>query len=402
MAQPAGTITGSELEVFDDVAFADLPQSDPNTIYGQQFLNSVDSLQVGGGKGARVMRVDKQGLWLGAETFADAPFSVDMDGNIVATSLTLATIGGTLDDIANGVTYNKTTVNAAIGAGYAYTGLNSSGEIIKGFLNSQLGSKSLPTNGVRVDSNGIYGRQSGSTTFYIDSAGNAFFSGTITAAAMSASTISGSTITGTTLTTANSGQRVVLTSTFAAYYNSSGTNIVNTLASSSSYIIQAQTSGGSIYLDHGTAGTIAFLRNGSIKLIFDGTSEYLAPFTNGHIDLGVSGANFKNVQHTGVHICQGIDQPIHYWGQVSGTTMSPDNTPGWSVSHPSTGKYTITHSLGHTNYACIANAIVGSGAGAYSAKIESFTSSVVRITIFDDGGIARDADFMFMLAEDPN
>lgn len=402
MAATAGTITGNELEVFDDVAFADLPQSDPNVLYGQQFLNAVENLQVGGGKGSKVMRVDQSGLWLGAETFADAPFSVDMDGNVVATSLSLGTLSGTLDDIADGSTYAKTTLTAALGASYAYSGLNTSGEIIKGFLNSQLSSKSLPTNGVRVDANGIYGRSGGSTTFYIDTSGNAYFSGTIAASAMSASTISGSTITGTTLTTATSGQRVVLTSTFAAYYNSSGTNIVNTLASSSSFIIQAQTSGGSVYFDHGTAGTVAFLRSGTIKMVFDGTSEYLAPFTNGHIDLGVSGGNFNNVQHTGVHINQGIDQPITYWGYCSGTVMSPDNTPGWSLSHPSTGKYTITHSLGHTNYVIVANTVVGSGLGAYSIKVEQQNSSTVKLTVFDDGGVVRDADFMFILCEDPN
>lgn len=402
MAATAGTITGNELEVFDDVAFADLPQSDPNVIYGQQFLNSVESLQVGGGKGSKVLRVDQTGLWMGAETFADAPFSVDMDGNVVATSLSLGTLSGTLDDIADGSTYAKTTLTAALGASYAYSGLNTSGEIIKGFLNSQLSSKSLPTNGVRVDANGIYGRSGGTTTFYIDTSGNAYFTGTIAASSMSASTISGSTITGTTLTTATSGQRVVLTSTFAQYYNSSGTNIVNTLASSNSFIIQGQQSGSSIYFDHGTAGTVAFLRSGTIKMIFDGTSEYLAPFTNGHIDLGVSGGNFKNVQHTGVHINQGIDQPITYWLQVVSGSINEGNDPGWSISNPSTGKYTITHSLGHTRYAVVVSAIRGSGAGAYSAKVESYASSNVKVTIFDDAGTVQNSDFMLMLMEDPN
>lgn len=43
------------------------------------------ALQVGG-LGARAFRVDDSGIWLGAQEFADAPFSVDMAGNVVASS----------------------------------------------------------------------------------------------------------------------------------------------------------------------------------------------------------------------------------------------------------------------------------------------------------------------------
>lgn len=84
--------------------FKDLPQT-----LGQEPANPVkdpsklETLQVG--FGGRVLRVDRNGIWLGSEKFADAPFSVDMDGNIVATSLDLSSylqIGEALSDIGSG------------------------------------------------------------------------------------------------------------------------------------------------------------------------------------------------------------------------------------------------------------------------------------------------------------
>ena len=42
------------------------------------------------GQGSKVFRADQSGIWLGAEKFADAPFSVDMLGNLIASSATLS------------------------------------------------------------------------------------------------------------------------------------------------------------------------------------------------------------------------------------------------------------------------------------------------------------------------
>ena len=79
-----------------------VPQEPANGTYGNELLNSVKSLQVG--FGAKVLRVDRDGLWLGAETFATAPFKVDMLGNITATSLSSGYIpvGGALADVGAG------------------------------------------------------------------------------------------------------------------------------------------------------------------------------------------------------------------------------------------------------------------------------------------------------------
>ena len=64
------------------------------------FLETVQSLQVG--FGSKVLRVDRDGLWLGAEDFASAPFSVDMEGNVTADTIDLSNflqVGDALGDL---------------------------------------------------------------------------------------------------------------------------------------------------------------------------------------------------------------------------------------------------------------------------------------------------------------
>lgn len=80
-----------------------VPQSDADGIKGNDFLNAVKSLQVGFGN--QVLRVDRQGLWLGNADFTSAPFKVDMSGNATATSLSISgyvPVGGALADVGVG------------------------------------------------------------------------------------------------------------------------------------------------------------------------------------------------------------------------------------------------------------------------------------------------------------
>lgn len=70
---------------------------------GAQFLNNVKQMSVG--FGSKVFRIDRDGMWAGAETFASAPWSVDWDGNMIANSITLSgyiPTGDALDDIGIG------------------------------------------------------------------------------------------------------------------------------------------------------------------------------------------------------------------------------------------------------------------------------------------------------------
>lgn len=73
--------------------------------YLSKFATQLRELAVG--FGAKVFRVDSQGAWLGAEKFTDAPFRVDMEGNMVATSVTLSgyiAVGGAAEDVNAGET----------------------------------------------------------------------------------------------------------------------------------------------------------------------------------------------------------------------------------------------------------------------------------------------------------
>lgn len=91
----------SDFKIIDPYENYDIvAQPDASGIKGNDFLNAVKSLQVG--FGSQVLRIDRGGLWLGAADFASAPFSVDMQGNMVATSLDLSAylqVGESLADI---------------------------------------------------------------------------------------------------------------------------------------------------------------------------------------------------------------------------------------------------------------------------------------------------------------
>lgn len=91
---------------FTDVPYTPLPQPVNQT---QQVFSDVQTLNVGNGN--TVLRADKSGLWLGAERFIDAPFSVDMLGNAIVNSLTAA---GYIPEgeAASDVNANATKVNA--------------------------------------------------------------------------------------------------------------------------------------------------------------------------------------------------------------------------------------------------------------------------------------------------
>lgn len=208
--------------------------------------------------------------------------------------------------------------------------------------------------------------------------------------------ITGSTITGSTLTTASSGQRTVLTSTTADYYDSGGTKIVSTYATGGAYVIQGQVSTSNIYIDAGTTGVIDFLANGVHKIVISGNNSAIYPFTDGDMSLGSGIRTFLNLYLSGDLSYSGVIQPRLYHGYVSGTSITDDNTL-FSAANPSTGRYTITHNFGTTGYTVTATALRGSGAGAYIAKIESRNSNDFKVTIFDENGTVQDSDFMFLL-----
>ena len=71
--------------IFNDVSDN---QIKPTGDVGLESMPNIGSIKIG--SGAKAFKADESGIWLGGNKFADAPFSVDMDGNIVATTLSLS------------------------------------------------------------------------------------------------------------------------------------------------------------------------------------------------------------------------------------------------------------------------------------------------------------------------
>lgn len=100
---------------YQNIPYLPLENTDQDTRHGAHFFRNVKQLQVG--FGSKVFRVDRDGMWAGAENFADAPFSVDWDGNVIANSLDLSgylQVGQALSDIGAGNITGTYIANGAI------------------------------------------------------------------------------------------------------------------------------------------------------------------------------------------------------------------------------------------------------------------------------------------------
>lgn len=214
------------------------------------------------------------------------------------------------------------------------------------------------------------------------------------AGTLNASQINAGTLTGIVIQTQSSGQRVVLTSTLAQFFNSSGTEIVDTYADSNSYLIKGIQSASSIVLDAGSSGSVVFRNNATSNAIINASG--FAPSVSGGLDLGNISFKWNDLWLTGQQVYQGIDQPVVYFGYCSGTTISTTNAGSFTLTNPSTGKYTITHNFGTTNYTVVATTLKASGAGDHVCKIEARSSNTFQVTTFTaNDGIVSASDFMF-------
>ena len=69
------------------------------------------------GYGDKVFGQSSQGIWLGAADFVDAPFRVDMEGNVIATSLDLSaylTKDGTNQALGGSIVINDGVSNIVL------------------------------------------------------------------------------------------------------------------------------------------------------------------------------------------------------------------------------------------------------------------------------------------------
>ena len=87
------------MSVFVDIEEKGIISETPE---GNQSINT-GALAIG--NGSQVFRADRSGLWLGASAFTDAPFSVNMAGDVIATSITVSgyiAVGGAGADVNSG------------------------------------------------------------------------------------------------------------------------------------------------------------------------------------------------------------------------------------------------------------------------------------------------------------
>lgn len=364
-----------------DIPIAPENPSD-NTRFGSNTLRAVKEFQVG--TDVTSFNANESGIWLGAKKFANAPFKVDMYGNLTATLATITgLVVGTNVGIGTAQTAGQVTtiIGNTITTGYiSALGLQVGTQI--GLGTAQSASQVTTIIGNTV------------TTGFVNAL--SITAGSVAAENITGTTISGKTITGSTLTTASSGQRVVLTSTLAQFYNSSNTLIAQTYASGSSYLIKGSQNDSSVYLDSGYSGTISFASNGSLIANMSGSLSTFSPASNGGLDLGKSDYQWNYLYLLSQFVFRGIYQPVTYCGYVIGTGNYNANN-SFSISNPSTGNYTITHNFGTTSYSTQATALRASGSGAYIAKITAQNSNTLDITTFNDAGSAVACDFMYAI-----
>lgn len=226
------------MEYFTNVPTAELPTRDPNTAYSSQFLTDVKELQIG--SGANVFRGDRQGIWLGAEKFADAPFRVDMEGNMVAESIALSgyiPTGGALTDIGSG---NITGT---------YIGTNA-------IISSKIASNAITSS--KIDAGAVTASKISVST--------------LSAITADVGTLTAGIIRGVIIQTASSGARIEMYSSAIFVYNSSDDEVATILGStnaSGTLDISGSDSTSTIMLRAGSSGTVSLGISTSPKLIVD-------------------------------------------------------------------------------------------------------------------------------------
>ncbi len=233
------------------------------------------------------------------------------------------------------------------------------------------------------------------------------YAGTITADNVTAGTMTGSTV-----QTSASGHRVVMNGSAdnIEFYNSSGDNTI-LLDGSETDSSQSQISvGGGIFLAGSVDATYAYgtqIWSGGfggtgiasfIDAIGNGSTGTMSIRSDGEFwHYGTNAGPVFTIYDDGRINTAGVDVPLIYFGYGSGTTISRTNS-SFTMTNPSTGKYTITHNFGTTNYTAVTNAVVGAGS-AYTSKIEGLNSNTLQVTVFDDTGIARNSDFTFLITK---
>jgi hypothetical protein len=308
------------LDIYKDqnIGYADFEEKDGSR-FGSDVFRNVKELQVGSGN--IVFRADQSGIWLGAARFADAPFSVDMDGHVTADSITLTGFiptGGALTDIGAG-----NITNTYIGANAIATN-----NII---ANAVVASK-IATDAVTASK-----IEAGAVT------ATKINVSTLSAISANVGTLTSGTITGVVIQTGTSGKRVRMSSSTIKFYDSSDTVRVESGDDGIEFFDENGDSIGEIYAASTFAGASDFIvvdvssqvdgsfivdadDTGITGLAFDGDIKYFFTDTGAVFEenLLLMGDIFANGSGS-----QDIGDSSDYFGEINYKTLVDRGCLGW-------------------------------------------------------------------------
>lgn len=140
------------------------------------------------GSGANRFEVNvKQGLWMGADTFDNAPASIDFEGNALFSSVTIKTSEGDILIDSNSSTNDFIhVINSSLNT--------ATDEILGNFTFGPSGAITIQTdanNGLWISPTGILAKKAGVTTLAIESDGDVTMKGTLLAGSVVACDIAG-------------------------------------------------------------------------------------------------------------------------------------------------------------------------------------------------------------------
>jgi len=324
------------------------------------------------GNGSNVFRADQSGIWLGASEWADAPFRVDMAGNLTASSANLTGTGYSktvtfaqdaiptsvaigdlwVDTNDNNALYRAASVGAttiAAGAWVAFpdeykldivggtyvTTLTAAAGKVQIFPDANTGIVAYAGNGtsvvfkVVVDGTDVgdvsLGDYAGGKGVLWDQSASTFtIKGTLSATSGTLGTITAGTITGSSFSTGTTGTRVELTANQNALnFYDSGNDLVGTIADDGGFFkmeaddsrdITIKSNGEKIYLDDDVH--IASGQN----LTFDGTQGSI---NCGSIDC--DGINMNDKDLSNVDDANIDKLTVSEWASLSGDLDMNDN-----------------------------------------------------------------------------
>ena len=249
------------MEPFINVEYSPLATPGQISQYASQVSGNFQAIQIGAG--AESYKADRTGIWLGANTFAGAPFSVDMQGNVWANSIVIAGLDGSV--IATSIDANGNFVKQLISTNFDTQAKQILGEFT--FAGSgAIAIKTDASNGLWLSPTGILAKKAGATTFAIDTAGNATFSGNISASTITGGYINGGTITGALIqtTSGSTGSKLVFDSSGVIKMSYNGVQYGTIGVDSSTNIIYASNTNHQFFI--GAGNQMAVIDSGGLSL----------------------------------------------------------------------------------------------------------------------------------------